>query len=165
MRKGLIRSGQSLRLGTGKKKCSGTILTMILVFFLITFTVVIGEYLRIHIIQQDIEYQLQRSINCAVEYAMGDSYRQDKIINLDVDLAKSEFYKHLRDDVGLDTGNTKYKNGRALYSLSITSLTGTSNPAVLTVSGTAQANSLFSFLTGTVSIPFTVSSTNYRLDE
>ena len=38
-----------------KKKCSGTILTMILVFFIITFAVTIGEFYRIHLLQQDIE--------------------------------------------------------------------------------------------------------------
>ena len=76
-----------------KRKCSGTILTMIMVFFMITFIVTVGDFYRIHILQQDIEYLLQRSVNCAVEFAMGDSYRQDKIVKLNVALAKKEFYK------------------------------------------------------------------------
>ncbi|MBR0278202.1 MAG: hypothetical protein IJQ50_07075, partial [Clostridia bacterium] len=48
---------------TAKKKADGLILTMIMAFFLITFSVTIGEYYRIHTVQQDIEYQLQRSVN------------------------------------------------------------------------------------------------------
>lgn len=40
--------------------------------------------------QQEIEMHLQRTVNCAVEYAMGDSYRQDKIVNLNVGLAKKQ---------------------------------------------------------------------------
>jgi hypothetical protein len=147
-----------------KKPCEGMILTMIIVFVLITFSTVIGEFYRIHILQQDIEYQLQRSVNCAVEYAMGDSFRQDKIVNLDVALAKSEFYKYIGSAVGLDSENKKYKNGKVIYKLNFSSVSGTSNPAVFTVKGTAEASSLFSFLVEKVEIPFQVSSTNYRLD-
>lgn len=147
-----------------KKQCGGMILTMIIVFVLVTFSTVIGEFYRIYILQQNIEYQLQRSVNCAVEYAMGDSYRQDKIVNLDVGLAKSEFYKYLGTDVALDSENKKYKNGKVIYKLNFTSVTGTSNPAVFTVRGTAEANSLFSFLVGKIEIPFQISSTNYRTD-
>lgn len=147
-----------------KKPCGGMILTMIIAFVLLTFSTVIGEFYRIHILQQNIEYQLQRSVNCAVEYAMGDSYRQDKIVNLDVALAKSEFNKYLGSDVGLDSENKKRKNGTVVYKLNFSSVSGTSNPAVFTVKGTAEANSLFSFLVGKVEIPFQVSSTNYRLN-
>ena len=147
-----------------KKKCSGTILTMILVFFLITFIVTIGEFYRIHLLQQDVEYQLQRSVNCAVEFAMGDSYRQDKIVNLDVTLAKREFYKYLIEDVGLDSGHRKFKDGQLKYRLYFTSVRGTSNPAVLTVNGRVEADSLFAFLSGKIKIPFSISSTNYRVD-
>lgn len=147
-----------------KKPCGGMILTMIIVFVFITFSSVVGEFYRIYILQQDIEYQLQRSVNCAVEYAMGDSYRQDKIVNLDVNLAKSEFYKYLDSDIGLDSENRKYKNGKVIYKLSFSSVTGTKNPAVFMVKGMAEANSIFSFLTGKITIPFQISSTNYRID-
>ena len=157
-----VKNTPSLELN--KKRCSGTILTMILVFFLITFCVTIGEFYRIHLLQQDIEYQLQRSVNCAVEFAMGDSYRQDKIINLDVDLAKTEFYKYLSDDVGLDSFLRKYEGGKLKYRLYLTSVTGTSDPAVFTVKGRLEADSLFDFLSGKIKIPFSISSTNYRLD-
>ena len=147
-----------------KKKCSGTILTMILMFFLITFAVTVGEFYRVHLLQQEIEYQLQRSVNCAVEFSMGDSYRQDKIVNLDVGLAKREFYKYLSDDVGLDASHRKYQDGKLKYRLYFTSVGGTSNPAVLTVKGRAEADSLFTFLTGKIKISFSISSTNYRVD-
>lgn len=58
-----------------KKNGSGLLFVMILVFFLITFIVTVGEFYRIHIIQQEVEYNLQRTVNCVVEYAIGDSYR------------------------------------------------------------------------------------------
>ena len=147
-----------------KKNGSGLLMVMILVFFLITFIVTVGEFYRIHIMQQEIEMHLQRTVNCAVEYAMGDSYRQDKIVNLNVGLAKNKFYKFLGDDMGLDSYNRKYKNDKLIYSLKFTSVNGTSNPAVFTVKGYATARSLFSFLTGNIEIPFNISSTNFRMD-
>ena len=130
MKKGYIKFVKSVKSAfLSKKKCSGTILTMILVFFLITFIVTIGEFYRIHLLQQEVEYQLQRSVNCAVEFSMGDSYRQDKIVNLNVDLAKREFYKYLSEDVGLDSSHRKYQDGKLKYKLYFTSVGGTSNPA------------------------------------
>lgn len=149
---------------TLKKRGDGTILTMIIVFMVVSMSVTVGEYYRIHMLQQDIEYQLQRSANCAVEYAMGDSYRQDKIVNLNVSEAKTQFNKYLVDDVGLDSSLRKIKSGRVQYQLHISSLTGTSNPAVLTVKGYAEADTLFTFLTQKIKIPFKISSTNFRLD-
>ncbi len=153
-----------MKIQFSKKECSGMMLIMIIVFVLVTMSVTVGEFFRIHLLQQDIEYQLQRSANCAVEFAMGDSYRQDKIINLDITEARREFYQYLRDDVGLDSMHRKYKNGKLVYRLYFSEVTGTSNPAVLNVSGEAQASSLFAFLTGGIRIPFEISSTNYRLD-
>ena len=143
-----------------KKKGSGLLLVMILVFFMITFIVTVGEFYRVHIMQQEIEMHLQRTVNCAVEYAMGDSYRQDKIVNLNVGLAKNKFYKFLGDDMGLDSYNRKYRDGKFIYRLNFTSVNGTSNPAVFTVKGYATARSLFSFLIGEIEIPFNISSTN-----
>lgn len=146
------------------KKGSGLIMIMILVFFMITFIVTVGEFYRIHILQQDIETHLQRTVNCAVEYAMGDSYRQDKITNLNVGLARNKFYRFLVDDMGLDSYNRKYRGGECIYTLYFSSVSGTSNPAVFTVKGYARAKSLFAFLVGEIEIPFSISSTNFRTD-
>lgn len=160
----LMKTKLRSRFTDRKKRCSGTILIMIMVFVIVTFSVVVGEFYRMHTIQQEAEYQLQRAVNCAVEYAMGDSYRQDKIINLNVPLAKNEFYKYIKSDMGLDSYNRKFVNGRHIYTMYITSVDGTSNPAVFTAKGKLEANSIFSFLVGTVEVPFKVSSTNYRLE-
>ena len=149
---------------TSRKKGEGNLLTMIIVFVLVSMTVMVGEYFRIHMLQQDIEYQLQRSVNCAVEYAMGDSYRQDRIINLDVAEARTQFTRYITEETDLDSQLKKIKDTREEYKLNIDAMTGTSNPAVFTVSGYAEADSLFSFLVGKIIIPFEISSTNYRLD-
>ena len=165
MKRGCTKSEKKSRSALlNKKSGSGTILTMILVFFIVIFAVTIGEFYRIHLLQQDVEYQLQRSINCAVEFSMGDTYRQDKIVNLDVELAKKEFYRYLSEDIGLDSSYRKYQDGKLKYTLYFTSVDGTSNPAVLTVKGRVEADSLFAFLSGKIKIPFSISSTNYRVD-
>lgn len=150
--------------GNYKKSAEVNILIMIIAFVLIMLTVTVGEFFRIHMLQQDIEYQLQRSVNCAVEYAMGDSYRQDKIINLNVSLAESEFYTYLRDDVGLDSSHRKFKDGKLVYRLHFTDVSGTSTNAEFTIKGYAEAKSIFSFLVNDIRIPFKISSTNYRVD-
>ena len=148
-----------------KKKADGMIFTMIIVFFIMIFSVTIGEYFRISMLQQDIEYQLQRSVNCAVEYAMGDEYRQDKITNLNVTEAKRQFLIYITEDTGLDSSYRKIKNGKMVYRLHLTNLSGASNPAVFTVRGYAEAKSLFAFLSGKmIKIPFNISSTNFRTD-
>jgi len=150
--------------GNYKKSAEVNILIMIIAFVLIMLTVTVGEFFRIHMLQQDIEYQLQRSVNCAVEYAMGDSYRQDKINKLNVAVAESEFYTYLQDDVGLDSSHRKYKDGKLVYRLHFTDVSGIISPAEFTVKGYAQAKSIFSFLTNDIKIPFKISSTNYRVD-
>ena len=147
-----------------KKRGDGIIMTMILVFFVIIFVVLVGEVYRVHILQQEIEYQLQRCVNCAVEYAMGDSYRQDKIVNLDTDAAKLKFYEYLSEDMGLNSGYKKVKNGKEEYRLAFENVSGTSNPAVLSVKGTVYASSLFTIFREGIRIPFDISSTNYRVD-
>lgn len=80
------------------------------------------------------------------------------------DLQKNKFYKFLGDDMGLDSYNRKYRDGKFIYRLNFTSVNGTSNPAVFTVKGYATARSLFSFLIGEIEIPFNISSTNFRMD-
>lgn len=146
------------------KKGSGLILVMILVFFLVTFIVTVGEFYRIHILQQDIETHLQRTVNSTVEYSMIDSYRQDKRTELDVGLARNRFLPFLRVDMRLDNQNRRKSNGGLSYTLYFTSVNGTSNPAVFTVKGYAKAQSLFTFLVGEIEIPFEISSTNFRTD-
>lgn len=166
MKKNLKNSNKNQRLNfKSKKRADGMIFTMIIVFFVIVFSVTIGEYFRVHLLQQDIEYQLQRSVNCAVEYAMGDAYRQDKITNLNILEAKRQFFIYITEDTGLDSSYRKIKNGKIVYRLHLTDISGKSNPAVFTVKGYAEANSPFAFLSGKkIIIPFEISSTNFRMD-
>ncbi len=146
------------------KRGDGIVLTMILVFVILSLICVIGQYMQMYLFQQKIEYELQRAVNCAVEYAMGDSYRQDKIGYLNVQTAKQEFEKYLREDMGLDSANRKYQNGKLNYSLYFQRINGTAEPPEFSVKGIAASKAMFSFLIGDISISFQVKSTNFRTD-
>lgn len=146
------------------KRGDGLILTMLLVFVVLSLICVVGQYMQMYLFQQKIEYELQRAVNCAVEYAMGDSYRQDKIGYLNVQTAKQEFEKYIREDMGLDSLNRKYQSGKFAYSLQFQLINGTAQPPEFTVIGTAKSKAMFPFLIGEIVIPFRIKSTNFRTD-
>lgn len=146
------------------KRGDGIILTMMLVFVVLSLVCVIGQYMQMYLFQQKIEYELQRAVNCAVEYAMGDSYRQDKIGYLNVQTAKQEFEKYIREDMGLDAQNRKYQNGKIAYSLLFQRIEGTTQPPEFSVRGMAQTKAMFPFLIGDIEMPFRIKSTNFRTD-
>lgn len=146
------------------KRGDGLILTMIIVFIVLSLTCVIGQYFYMYTLQQRMETELQRAVNCAVEYAMGDSYRQDKEGHLDVEAAKSELYKYLRHDMGLDDMNRKYNGGKLAYTIRLDNVSGQKEPPEFRIRGVTRAKTMFSFLMGDIEIPFKISSTNFRVD-
>ena len=101
----------------------------------------VGEFYRIHIMQQEIGNSFCNERSTARLNMRWCSYRQDKITNLNVGVAKTKFYKFIRDDMGLDSNNRKYKDGKLVYTLEFVSVNGTSNPAVFNVKGYASARS------------------------
>lgn len=146
------------------KRGDGLILTMIIVFIVLSLTCVIGQYFYMYTLQQKMETELQRAVNCAVEYAMGDSYRQDKVGHLEIDIAKNEFYKYLRNDLGLDDMHRKYNNRKLAYTIRLDEVSGQSEPPEFRIRGVTRAKTMFSFLMGDIEIPFKISSTNFRMD-
>lgn len=146
------------------KRGDGLILTMIIVFIVLSLTCVVGQYYYMYTLQQRLETALQRAVNCAVEYAMGDSYRQDKVGNLDVDTAKRELYQYLKKDMGLDDMHRKYNGGRLVYTIRLDRVHGTTDPPAFEIQGITRAKTLFSFLIGDIEIPFQIASTNFRTD-
>lgn len=67
--------------------------------------------------------------------------------------------------MGLDSGLNKYADNQWVYQLEIESLNTTDEPPRLTLKGTLKTRSIFSFLTGEVRLPFTISSVNNRIEE
>lgn len=140
------------------------LMTLGIVVFMLFISIIVIEILRVNSIQNNLEYELQRAINIAVEEAMYDTYRQDKLGRLDVARAKIIFYDYLKNDLMLNAELEKYKDDDKIYFLEINSLNATDNPAKLQVKGTAKIKSVFTFLQTEIEVPFSISSRNRRLD-
>lgn len=138
---------------------------LILVFFILTLAAILIEYFRMESLYQQVEYVLQRGVNDSVEYAMLDEYRRDGCSRMDSALAEETLYEYLHESMGLDSDLNKYADGQWVYQLEIESMDATDDPPRLTLKGSLKTRSIFSFLTGEVRLPFTISSVNNRIEE
>jgi hypothetical protein len=114
---------------------------------------------------QQVEYVLQRGVNSSVEYAMRDEYRRDGYALLDTEAAEEKLYEYLHESMGLDSEMNKYAGEEWNYRLEIQSIHATESPPRLTLDGEIKTRSIFSFLTGEVQLPFSISSVNTRITE
>jgi hypothetical protein len=147
------------------RKGGAFVFILILVFFILTLAAILIEYFRMESLYQQVEYVLQRGVNDSVEYAMLDEYRRDGCSRMDSTLAEVTLYTYFHESMGLDSGLNKYADNQWVYQLEIESLNTTDEPPRLTLKGTLKTRSIFSFLTGEVRLPFTISSVNNRITE
>lgn len=147
------------------RKGGAFVFILILVFFILTLAAILIEYFCMESLYQQVEYVLQRGVNDSVEYAMLDEYRRDGYSRMDSALAEETLYEYLHESMGLDSDLNKYADGQWVYQLEIESIDATDNPPRLTLKGTLKTRSIFSFLTGEVRLPFTISSVNNRIEE
>lgn len=147
------------------RKGDAFVFILILVFFILTLAAILIEYFRMESLYQQVEYVLQRGVNDSVEYAMLDEYRRDGYSRMDSALAEETLYKYLHESMGLNSELDKYTDGQWVYELEIESLDATDDPPRLTLKGALKTRSIFSFLTGEVRLPFTISSVNNRITE
>lgn len=141
------------------------IFIIILVFFILTLSAILIEYFRMESLYQQVEYVLQRGVNSAVEYAMLDEYRRDGIARMDTAAAEEKLYEYLHESMELDAGLNKYADEEWDYQLEIEDVHATESPPRLTLDGALKTRSVFSFLTGEVRLPFSISSVNTRITE
>jgi len=147
------------------RKGGAFVFILILVFFILTLAAILIEYFCMESLYQQVEYVLQRGVNDSVEYAMLDEYRRDGYSRMDSALAEETLYEYLHESMGLDSDLNKYADGQWVYQLEIESIDATDNPPRLTLKGALKTRSIFSFLTGEVRLPFTISSVNNRIEE
>lgn len=138
---------------------------LILVFFILTLAVIISEYSRIESLYQQAEYVVQRGVNSSVEYAMRDDYRRDGYSRMDSALAQEMLYAYFHENMGLDSELNKYAGNQWVYQLEIERIDTTDSPPCLTLAGALKTRSVFNFLSGTIRLPFTISSVNIRIEE
>ena len=140
------------------------IFIIILVFFILTLSAILIEYFRMESLYQQVEYVLQRGVNSAVEYAMLDEYRRDGVARMDTAAAEEKLYEYLHESMELDAGLNKYADDQWDYQLEIENVHATESPPRLTLDGALKTHSVFSFLTGEVRLPFSISSVNTRTE-
>jgi len=138
---------------------------LILVFLILTLSVILIEYFRMESLYQQVEYVLQRGVNSSVEAAMMDEYRRDGYARMDAELAEKSLYAYFHDSMKLDTEMNKHAGEQWVYQLEIDSLDASENPPRLTLKGTLKTHSIFSFLSGNIHLPFTISSVNNRIEK
>lgn len=138
---------------------------LILIFFILTLAVILSEYFRIESLYQQAEYVIQRGVNSSVEYAMQDDYRRDGCSRMDSALAQETLYEYFHENMGLDSGLNKYAGNQWVYQLEVERIDATDSPPCLTLAGTLKTRSVFNFLSGTIRLPFTISSANIRIEE
>lgn len=146
------------------KKGDAIFFIFMIMFVILTLSAMIIEYFRIDSLYQQVEYELQRGVNSSVEYAMLDQYRRDDAAKMDSAIAEQELYDYLNHSMELDQELDKYFDNKLVYQLDIQSITATEAPPRLTIEGQLITRSNFSFLTGEIRLPFTISSSNNRID-
>ena len=141
------------------------IFIFIILFVILTLTAMLIEYYRMDSLYQQVDYVLRRAVNDAVEYAMLDEYRQDGYDRMDSSAAEQRFYEYLHENMKLDRDLRKYSGKQWVYTLEIKSLTATDDPPSLILEGQLKTRSIFGFLMGDVRLPFTLTSSNQRIEE
>ncbi|KJR46169.1 hypothetical protein UF75_3456 [Desulfosporosinus sp. I2] len=136
----------------------------IIVFVILTLSAIIIEYFRIDSLYQQVEYELQRGVNSAVEYAILDEYRRDDAAKMDTAIAEQELYDYFSQNMKLDQELNKYSDNRFVYQLKIRTVSAAETPPRLTIEGWLKTRSIFSFLSGEIRLPFTISSSNSRIN-
>lgn len=142
----------------------GLVFVFIIIFVILTLATIIIEYFRLDSLYQQVDYVLQRGVNASVEYAMLDEYRKDGYALMDSVLAQERLYEYFHESMKLDRNLNKHSGKQWVYTLEIQSITATDEPPRLILKGQLKTRSVFSFLTGEVRLPFTLSSSNNRID-
>lgn len=147
------------------RKGDAFVFILILVFFILTLSAILIEYFRMESLYQQVEYVLQRGVNSSVENAMLDEYRRDGYARMDSALAKDTLYTYFHESMELDAALNKYAGEQWVYQLEIKGIDATDDPPRMTLDGALKTRSIFSFLTGDVRLPFSISSVNNRIEE
>ena len=150
-------------------KSAGSAGTGVLLLFAVALTsfLIICEFFFAFSVRDNLEAELTRAANIAVDMAMSDAYRQDRLSELDADAAYTQFYDYLYNEMRLPTRLGTHASGvGGYYSLEITELV--INPSLPGVRATASVSLQPLFLGRIVPITIRfnirVSSVNRRKD-
>lgn len=142
-----------------------------MILFLFAFILVVStatEYNRVHTIRNNIEKELSRAVNIAVESAMLDEYRKDGLSRIDPSAAQAAFGDYLHGDMLLNASNALVIDGKTEYRLTFSSITVNEELPRMNIEGTViippsvfidSLDDGFAYM-----ITFKIASRNQRLD-
>ncbi len=152
-----------------KKAFSGVGFVVFVFLFAIVATLSI-EYYRIFSFKESVETDISRALNISVDIAMQDINRIQHKSIMDTDIARIEFKKYLKDNMGLNSFNEKYdNNGKFMYRLIIEDEQVQRSPAKYILRGKIRMQPIIIrkfFPDGyTFDLPFKQESKNTRYDD
>lgn len=152
-----------------KKAFSGVGFVVFVFVFAIVATLSI-EYYRIFSFKESVETDISRALNISVDIAMQDINRIQHKSIMDTDIARIEFKKYLKDNMGLNSFNEKYdNNGKFMYRLIIEDEQVQRSPAKYISRGKIRMQPIITrkfFPDGyTFDLPFKQESRNTRYDD
>ena len=110
---------------------------MVAFLFVCEFIFIIGA-------KENLEIELARAANIAVDLAMSDAHRQDHISELDAAAAHDQFYDYLFNDMRLSPQLEAYSHdGGCLYKIEITDLFISASPPVISATAVVTMQPLF----------------------
>lgn len=142
------------------------VIMFVLLFVIATTTVV--TYFQAMQLHEGVQTALNRSVNAAIQLETPDDYRREALMNLDVSAGEAELRNQLATHMNLDSqGVCRDASGKALYKVTISSVSADADAARMTVAGIISVPvAFFGDLLGEqfVDMGFRVTSRNQRIE-
>ena len=136
-----------------------------ILFALVLFTVMFGEYFRLIGLRDEVDMILQRGINIAVETAMRDEERWDANSRMNTTLADLTLNNYLHNEIGLDSQYRRWSaDAKMVYQIVFSSRSSLGDPPRLNVQGQILLRPAFPLFPNDIVWAFDISSRNLRLD-
>ena len=116
-----------------KSDCGFATLSYLLVSVMVLgLVMLLLEFYRIYTVKQNLDIELSRAVNIALDLSMMDIYRRDHELELDVGDAIDSFYSYLHNELKLD-GNliNRDASGNEVFELVIDDLFIQGSPPVI----------------------------------
>lgn len=129
--------------------------------------ILVSECFYVYNIKQNIDIELARAANTAVDMSMSDAHRQDRISELDEEAAYVRFFNYLYDDMNLTSRlEARSPGGSNIYILEIDNLTVTRSPPGISITGTIAVQPLFisGIIHAPIRVPVRCNSINRRFE-
>ena len=126
------------------------------------FATLLLEWHRVYTVKENIDRELSRAVNLAIDLSMDDTSRGYHSSKINADNARNEFYSYLENDMNLG-GSLRDPNDE--FGLVIENLDIQSNPPSISVIGHVELKAGYFSMMPKVNIPVKAKSRNRRTDD